>query len=81
MTVRHRVEQTLAPQAAAMGPRHLRSRGRFVEEDQVLRLQGGLPDDEPPARRGDVRPPLLGGVQTFFQEWQNRLSVEGVRRS
>jgi hypothetical protein len=62
----HRLEQTLAAQAAAMGPRHLRSRGRLIQEDQVLGIQGGLPDDEPPARGDDVRPSLLGGVQTFF---------------
>src|SRR3954469_19557453 len=60
----HRLEQTLAAQTAA--PRHLCGRSRFVQEDQVLRLQGRLPDDEPPARLGDVRPSLLGGVQTFF---------------
>ncbi len=32
----------------------------------MLGIQGGLPDDEPPARGDDVRPSLLGGVQTFF---------------
>jgi hypothetical protein len=46
-----------------------------------LGIQGGLPDDEPPARGGDVRPPLLGGMQAFFLERQNRLSVDPVRRS
>ena len=66
MALGHRVEQTPAPQAAAMGPCHLCGRGRFVQEDQVLGIQGGLPDDEPPARGDDVRPSLLGGVQTFF---------------
>ena len=66
MAMGHRVEQTLAAQAAAKGPRHLRGRGRLIQEDQVLGIQSGLPDDEPPARCGDVRPPLLGGVQAFF---------------
>ena len=42
----HRLEQTLATQAAAMGPRHLRGRGRLIQEDQVLGIQSGLPDDD-----------------------------------
>ena len=66
VAVRYRVEQTLTPQAAAMRAYHLRGRGRLVEEDQLLGIQGRLPDDEPSARRGDVRSPLLGSVQTFF---------------
>jgi hypothetical protein len=56
-----------------MGPRHLRGRGRLIQEDQVLGIQGGLPDDEPPARRDDVRPSLLGGVQTFLViRWRSK---------
>jgi hypothetical protein len=66
MAVGHRVKQTLASQAAAMGSRHLRGRGRFIQEDQVLGAQSGLPDDEPPARFGDVRPPLLARRAGFF---------------
>ena len=62
--VAHQSDLTLAAQAAAT--RHLRGRGRLIQEDQVLGIQGGLSDDEPPARGSDVRPPLLGGVQTFF---------------
>src|SRR3954453_18511086 len=37
-----------------------------VSSRKIRCIQGGLPDDEPPARGDDVRPSLLGGVQTFF---------------
>ena len=43
----------------------------------MLGIQGGLPDDEPPARGDDVRPSLLGGVQTFFLGRQSLL-LEGA---
>ena len=66
VAVGHRVDQALAPRAAAVGARQRRGRRRLVEEDQALGIERRLPDDGAVARLGDVRPPLLGGVQAFF---------------
>jgi len=48
-------------------PRHVGRGAGFIDEDQPCRIESGLIFPPRRARRGDVRPLLLGGVHDFFE--------------
>jgi hypothetical protein len=66
MPTRRVIPHAVPARTAAIAPQQIRRDARFVEEDVaagVVQPLGVLPV---PARRGDVRAPLLGGVYRFF---------------
>jgi hypothetical protein len=66
MAMRHGADRPLAARDTGMGPRHIGLDPSLVDEDEMLRLQARLVFAPCRARRRDVRPVLLGGVECLF---------------
>ena len=66
VTVRDFRDQTFADRRAAAQAGHLRRHRGLVDEDETRSLEYGLIGFQLRPRSGDVRPILLGGVQSFF---------------
>jgi hypothetical protein len=66
MAVGHAGNETLAARRSPIVPNHLgRDRG-LVDEDEARGIELGLLGFQRSALGGNVRPILLGGVQSFF---------------
>src|SRR3546814_7227318 len=66
MAMWNRHDEPLTFGASAIAARHLGGRPGLVDEDQVHRVQAGLPVAPDGTRGGDVRTFLLGGVRRLF---------------
>jgi hypothetical protein len=66
MPPRHPPDNTLAAFGATAQSRHVGRRAGFINEDQLGRIEKRLLLLPGGARRGNVRPLLLGGVYDFF---------------
>jgi len=66
VTLRDFADQPLAAWRSTAQPRHLGAGAGFVNEDQAVGIELGLILRPGGARRGDVRPILLGRANAFF---------------
>jgi hypothetical protein len=75
MPVRDAGNDALAAWSPAIAPRHVGGCPGLVEEDKMCRVHARLDLAPGCAGRGNIRPPLLGGVLRLF------LSVRPIRSS
>ena len=66
MAMRHPADQPLASPGPPALAGHVGGGAGLVEENQPCRIKPGLPLFPQLARRGHVRPLLLGGAHGFF---------------
>ena len=66
MPLRGRPEASLTSRGAAIAPRQVGGRPRFIQKYELSQIQNGLPLDPGAPRRLHVLALLLAGVQRFF---------------
>jgi hypothetical protein len=66
MAVRHAGNQALTARRSPVVADHLRRDRGLIDKDEARRTQLGLLGFQRSALGGNVRPILLGGVQSFF---------------